>query len=102
MLFRSRHRLILMTKGDRAEQADKLARSGLFELFSSVEIVAAGGAGGKGCYRQESGGRGRSPFRRRRRKQVDRRLQARLSLLIAFRKYRRGFEGCAAAGMRSL
>jgi putative hydrolase of the HAD superfamily len=36
----SRHRLILMTKGDRAEQADKLARSGLFELFSSVEIVA--------------------------------------------------------------
>jgi putative hydrolase of the HAD superfamily len=29
-----------MTKGDRAEQADKLARSGLFELFSSVEIVA--------------------------------------------------------------
>jgi putative hydrolase of the HAD superfamily len=36
----SRHHLILMTKGDRAEQADKLARSGLFELFSSVEIVA--------------------------------------------------------------
>jgi len=36
----SRHRLILMTKGDRAEQADKLARSGLFELFSSVEIAA--------------------------------------------------------------
>ena len=35
-----RHHLILMTKGDRAEQADKLARSGLFELFSSVEIVA--------------------------------------------------------------
>jgi putative hydrolase of the HAD superfamily len=29
-----------MTKGDRAEQADKLARSGLSELFSSVEIVA--------------------------------------------------------------
>jgi putative hydrolase of the HAD superfamily len=36
----TRHRLILMTKGDRAEQADKLARSGLSELFSSVEIVA--------------------------------------------------------------
>jgi putative hydrolase of the HAD superfamily len=36
----SRHRLILMTKGNRAEQADKLARSGLSELFSSVEIVA--------------------------------------------------------------
>jgi putative hydrolase of the HAD superfamily len=36
----TRHRLILMTKGDRAEQADKLARSGLSDLFSSVEIVA--------------------------------------------------------------
>jgi putative hydrolase of the HAD superfamily len=36
----ARHRLILMTKGDRAEQADKLSRSGLSELFSSVEIVA--------------------------------------------------------------
>jgi putative hydrolase of the HAD superfamily len=35
-----RHRLILMTKGDHAEQADKLARSGLSELFSAVEIVA--------------------------------------------------------------
>ena len=36
----SRHRLILMTKGNQAEQADKLARSGLSELFSAVEIVA--------------------------------------------------------------
>ncbi len=36
----SRHRLILMTKGNHAEQADKLARSGLSGLFSSVEIVA--------------------------------------------------------------
>jgi len=35
-----RHRLILMTKGNHAEQADKFARSGLSELFSSVEIVA--------------------------------------------------------------
>jgi putative hydrolase of the HAD superfamily len=35
-----RHRLILMTKGNQAEQADKLSRSGLSELFSSVEIVA--------------------------------------------------------------
>jgi putative hydrolase of the HAD superfamily len=35
-----RHHLILMTKGDRAEQADKLSRSGLSEFFSSVEIVA--------------------------------------------------------------
>jgi putative hydrolase of the HAD superfamily len=35
-----RHRLILMTKGNEAEQADKLTRSGLAELFSSVEIVA--------------------------------------------------------------
>ena len=35
-----RHRLILMTKGDQAEQADKLARSGLAGHFSAVEIVA--------------------------------------------------------------
>jgi putative hydrolase of the HAD superfamily len=33
-----RHRLILMTKGNRAEQADKLARSGLAAHFSAVEI----------------------------------------------------------------
>ena len=36
----TRHRLILMTKGDKAEQADKLARSGLAGHFSAVEIVA--------------------------------------------------------------
>jgi putative hydrolase of the HAD superfamily len=36
----SRHRLILMTKGSQAEQADKLARSGLAPHFSAVEIVA--------------------------------------------------------------
>jgi putative hydrolase of the HAD superfamily len=36
----SRHRLILMTKGNHAEQADKLARSGLAEHFAAVEIVA--------------------------------------------------------------
>jgi putative hydrolase of the HAD superfamily len=35
----ARHRLILMTKGREAEQADKLARSGLAEYFSAVEIV---------------------------------------------------------------
>jgi putative hydrolase of the HAD superfamily len=35
-----RHHLILMTKGDRAEQADKLARSGLAAHFAAVEIVA--------------------------------------------------------------
>ena len=34
-----RHRLILMTKGNEAEQADKLARSGLAAHFSAVEIV---------------------------------------------------------------
>jgi len=34
-----RHRLILMTKGDHAEQADKLTRSGLGPLFNAVEIV---------------------------------------------------------------
>jgi putative hydrolase of the HAD superfamily len=36
----TRHRLILMTKGNQAEQADKLARSGLSSHFSAVEIVA--------------------------------------------------------------
>jgi putative hydrolase of the HAD superfamily len=36
----TRHRLILMTKGNQAEQADKLARSGLASHFSAVEIVA--------------------------------------------------------------
>lgn len=36
----TRHRLILMTKGNRAEQADKLARSGLASHFDAVEIVA--------------------------------------------------------------
>ena len=36
----TRHRLILMTKGNEAEQADKLARSGLAQHFSAVEIVA--------------------------------------------------------------
>src|SRR6201996_1813342 len=35
----SRHRLILMTKGSQAEQADKLSRSGLAEYFTAVEIV---------------------------------------------------------------
>jgi putative hydrolase of the HAD superfamily len=36
----TRHRLILMTKGNESEQADKLARSGLSSHFSAVEIVA--------------------------------------------------------------
>jgi putative hydrolase of the HAD superfamily len=35
----SRHRLILVTKGNHAEQADKLARSGLAPLFNAVEIL---------------------------------------------------------------
>ncbi len=35
----TRHRLILMTKGNQAEQADKLARSGLADHFTAVEIV---------------------------------------------------------------
>jgi putative hydrolase of the HAD superfamily len=34
----TRHRLILMTKGNHAEQADKLGRSGLAGYFSDVEI----------------------------------------------------------------
>src|ERR1035441_1894234 len=36
----TRHRLILMTKGNQAEQADKLSRSGLSTHFSAIEIVA--------------------------------------------------------------
>lgn len=36
----TRHRLILMTKGNHAEQAEKLSRSGLAPHFSAVEIVA--------------------------------------------------------------
>lgn len=36
----SRQRLVLMTKGNHAEQADKLARSGVACYFSAVEIVA--------------------------------------------------------------
>jgi putative hydrolase of the HAD superfamily len=35
----TRHRLILMTKGNHAEQADKLARSGLARHFTAVVIV---------------------------------------------------------------
>jgi putative hydrolase of the HAD superfamily len=35
----TRHHLILMTKGNHAEQADKLARSGLAPHFSAIEIV---------------------------------------------------------------
>ncbi|MGB6869317.1 MAG: HAD family hydrolase [Acidobacteriaceae bacterium] len=34
----ARHRLILMTKGNEPEQADKLARSGLAPHFTAVEI----------------------------------------------------------------
>jgi len=34
----TRHRLILMTKGNYAEQAEKLGRSGLASYFSAVEI----------------------------------------------------------------
>lgn len=34
----SRHRLILVTKGAEAEQADKLSRSGLAQHFSGVEV----------------------------------------------------------------
>jgi len=35
-----RHHLILMTKGNQAEQADKLSHSGLAQYFAAVEIVA--------------------------------------------------------------
>jgi putative hydrolase of the HAD superfamily len=36
----TRHRLILMTKGNHAEQSDKIERSGLAHHFFAVEIVA--------------------------------------------------------------
>jgi putative hydrolase of the HAD superfamily len=36
----TRHKLIMMTKGDQAEQADKVRRSGLAPYFSTIEIVA--------------------------------------------------------------
>jgi putative hydrolase of the HAD superfamily len=35
----TRHRLILVTKGDHAEQTDKLRRSGLASHFSAVEVL---------------------------------------------------------------
>ena len=35
-----RHHLIMMTKGNPAEQSGKVERSGLKEYFSAVEIVA--------------------------------------------------------------
>ena len=35
----SRHCLIMMTKGDHAEQADKVQRSGIRQYFSAIEIV---------------------------------------------------------------
>ena len=37
-ILAERHRLILMTKGNHEEQSHKLARSGLGEYFSAVEI----------------------------------------------------------------
>jgi len=36
----ARHRLVLVTKGDPAEQTDKLERSGLMPYFSAVEVLA--------------------------------------------------------------
>jgi putative hydrolase of the HAD superfamily len=36
----SRHRLMMVTKGDLAEQTDKLERSGLRPYFSAVEVLA--------------------------------------------------------------
>jgi putative hydrolase of the HAD superfamily len=38
--LRERHRLIMMTKGNPAEQSGKVERSGLKEYFSAIEIVA--------------------------------------------------------------
>jgi len=36
----TRHKLIMMTKGDHAEQVDKIRRSGLEHYFCAIEIVA--------------------------------------------------------------
>jgi putative hydrolase of the HAD superfamily len=36
----TRHRILLVTKGDQVEQTDKLVRSGLEPLFSAVEVLA--------------------------------------------------------------
>jgi putative hydrolase of the HAD superfamily len=36
----TRHRLLLVTKGDAVEQTDKLVRSGLQPLFAAVEVLA--------------------------------------------------------------
>jgi putative hydrolase of the HAD superfamily len=41
----ARHRLVLLTKGDPAEQNDKLERSGLKPYFSAVEVLAEKNAG---------------------------------------------------------
>jgi len=41
----SRHRLILFTKGEPAEQAAKVERSGLQGFFEAIEIVAEKDAG---------------------------------------------------------
>ena len=38
-LLASRHRLLLVTKGDDEEQRDKLQRSGLADYFSAVEVL---------------------------------------------------------------
>jgi putative hydrolase of the HAD superfamily len=54
----TRHRLILMTKGNHAEQADKLARSGLAPNFTHVEIV---GEKDSTAYRQVLTRHGLSP-----------------------------------------
>jgi len=37
-ILATRHKLILMTKGNEAEQADKLVRSGLGKYFAAVEV----------------------------------------------------------------
>src|ERR1700735_5651747 len=37
--LKQRHRLILVTKGNQEEQRDKLDRSGLAPLFSSIEVL---------------------------------------------------------------
>jgi putative hydrolase of the HAD superfamily len=55
-----RRRLVLVTKGDLFDQESKLARSGLGELFTRVEVVAEKD---ERTYRRVLGGMGVSPAR---------------------------------------
>src|SRR5581483_8978215 len=54
-LLRDRYRLVMITKGDLLNQEQKLARSGLGDYFSAIEIVSEKDAGTyrRICHRHE-------------------------------------------------